>query len=127
MGYYVDVYTEEFSFNKSKEKEVIKSIKDGIKSGLISEERWVDFDNVLNADSIYDIFEELRFELILENDTYKISYFLGEKFGGYEESLFNCIAKHMNDGYIEYVGEDHDGWRYIFNNGKLEIKYLTLS
>lgn len=127
MGYYVDVYAEEFSFNKSKEKEVIKSIKDWIESGLISEERWVDFDNILNADSIYDIFEELRFELILENDTYKISCFLGEKLASHEKSLFSCISQHMNDGYIEYIGEDHYGWIYIFSNGRLEIKYLTLS
>lgn len=123
MGYCIDVNRGTFSFDVSKSNDVLQSIKDGIKNAKITEERWISFDILLNSETIEEAFEELRFELCIDNDKYKIDYFSGEKFAGYEEQLFKCIAPYVNDGYLEYLGEDGDKWRYVFKNGECKEVY----
>lgn len=118
MGYCIEVDRGTFSFNINKSDEILNSIKEGIKSKKITEERWIDFDILLNSETIEEAFEKLRFELFIDNDKYKIDYFIGEKLGGYEESLFKCIAPYVNDGYLEYLGEDGEKWRYVFKGGE---------
>lgn len=124
MGYYVNVNGGTFNFDKGATDKIIKAIKDGIKTKKITQESYVDFNTVLEAESIEDVLGEFRFELCLnKDDRYEIDYFSGEKFGGYEESLFKCIAPYVNDGYIEYLGEDGERWRYIFKNGRCREVY----
>lgn len=123
MGYCIDVNRGTFSFDVSKSNDVLQSIKDGIKNAKITEERWISFDILLNSETIEEAFKELRFELYIDNDKYKIDYFSGEKFAGYEEQLFKCVAPYVNDGYLEYLGEDGDKWRYVFKNGECKEVY----
>ena len=123
MGYCIDVNRGTFSFDVSKSNDVLQSIKDGIKNAKITEERWISFDILLNSETIEEAFEELSFELCIDNDKYKIYCFTGAKLGGYEEQLFKCIAPYVNDGYLEYWGEDGDKWRYVFKNGECKEVY----
>lgn len=51
---------------------------------------------------------------------------MGEKYGD-EEEIFNIISKYINNGYIEYLGEDGDRWRFIFANGTLKIKHAEVT
>lgn len=127
MGYCVTVDADNFSFKHSKKKEIMRSIKNAIRNKEIIEERWVDFDKVLKQSTLEGVLDELRFELSFDNETetYKIEFW-GEKFGGYEESLFKTIAPYVNNGYIEYIGEDGEKWRYIFKDGVCKEIYPKL-
>lgn len=127
MGYCVEVDGGTFSFNINKSDEILNSIKEGIKSKKITEERWIDFDILLNSETIEEAFEELRFELFIDNDKYKIDYFSGEKLAGYEEQLFKCIAPYVNDGYLEYLGEDGEKWRYVFKGGECKKVFPNIT
>lgn len=126
MGYCVDVERGTFSFDVEKGNEVLELIKQGIRDKKIIEERWINFDILLNSETIEEAFEELRFMLYIDNNKYMIDYFSGEKLGGYEEELFKCIAPCINDGYLEYIGEGGEKWRYIFKNGECREVYPKL-
>ena len=123
MGYCIEVETENFSFDVRKADEVLTAIKRGIIDEKITEERWIDFNVLLNVGTVEEAFEELRFELYEKDNKYKIDYFSGEKLGGYELELFQCIAPYVDDGYLEYIGEDGEKWRYIFKNGECKEVY----
>ncbi len=116
MGYCISVDCDNFSFDVSKADEVLEAIRGGIANQKITEENWIDFNVLLHSRTVEEAFEELRFETRVENGKYYLE-FCGEKFGGYEESLFKCIASYVNDGYLEYLGEDGDRWRYVFKDG----------
>ncbi len=117
MGYCISVDCDNFSFDLAKADEILEAIKEGIASQKITEENWIDFNVLLHSRTVEEAFEELRFETRVENGKYYLE-FCGEKLGGYEKSLFECIAPYVNDGYLEYLGEDGDRWRYVFKNRK---------
>lgn len=119
MGYCISVDCDNFSFDVSKADEVLEAIREGIANQRITEENWIDFNILLHSRTVEEAFEELRFETTVENEKYFIKFY-GEKFGGYEKSLFECIAPYVNDGYLEYLGEDGDRWRYVFKDGDCE-------
>ncbi|MGL6184752.1 MAG: hypothetical protein ACRC1T_05170 [Clostridium chrysemydis] len=123
MGYCIDVERGTFSFDVDKADKILGLIKQGIREKKITEERWIDFNIILKSETIEEAFEELRFELFKDEDKYKIDYFSGEKFGGYEEQFFKTIAPLIDDGYLEYIGEDGEKWRYIFKNGECKEVY----
>ena len=128
MGYCVDITESTFSFNKSKENEIMECIKDFTKS-YKKRLQWIKKDEVLKSTTILEIFSNFRLELEYEEitDTYEIDYMSGEKLGNYELDFYKAIAKYVNDGYIQYTGEDGETWRYVFKGGECEEAYPTLS
>lgn len=126
MGYCVEINESTFNFNIEKSDEIIKTIKE-FTENKIGKLRWIDESEVFEATNIVEIFSAFRLELALDSaeTKYIIDYMSGEKLGGYELDFYNCIAEFINDGYIEYLGEDGEKWRYVFKNGKCEEKYPT--
>lgn len=123
MGYCISVDSENFSFNKNKSNEILKSVKEAVQSKHITECRWTNANSLLYSDNITELFDEMRFEVFeKDQDRYGIDFF-GEKYDGCEEQFFKAIAPHINDGYLEYIGEDGDKWRYIFKNGECKEVY----
>lgn len=123
MGYCIDVNCDNFSFDVSKAKDLMRDVKESFKNGNI-EGRWIYGKDVIESETIEEMFEELRFELYKKGDKYKIDYFSGEKLDGCEEELFKSMAKYIDDGsYLEYIGEEGEQWRYIFKDGECKEVY----
>ena len=76
--------------------------------------------------TIEEVWEWLRYEVKYENGYWIIYDFNGEKLGD-DEDIFNLIAPYCEDGYLQYLGEDGERWRYVFENGKCETRYPTTS
>lgn len=120
MGYCIEMSCSTIRIKKDNCGKLLKKLKDFcIKQGSL---RWVDIRAIMNSNSIEEAFEELRYE-IYENDNgdYEIDYLSGEKLGD-EEIIFESISEFIEDGYIEYLGEDGDKWRFVFSNGEMETK-----
>ena len=126
MGYCISVDSNNFSFNKDKSKDILRSVKEAVENKKITECRWTNANSLLHSNNITELFDEMRFEIVdKDQDTYSIEFF-GEKFDGCEEQFFKAIAPHINDGYLEYLGEDGEKWRYIFKDGECREVYPKL-
>jgi hypothetical protein len=124
MGYCVEVSEKTFNFNPEKAKQIKKKVKRYFEEGKI-EGRWIDKGEVLDAENIVELFDALRFSIYLdeEDNLYKIDYMSGEKLDGCELNMFQCMAEFINDSYIEYLGEDGEKWRYVFQDGECKEVY----
>lgn len=122
MGYCVWANTEDFKFNKSNSENIVQAIKEGIINKEITEERWINFKRILECKTLEDIFSKFRFDVEKRENKLSIDFF-GEKFGGYEYQLFKVIAPYIEDGFIEYRGEDGECWRYYFSKGECKEVY----
>ncbi|WP_075810239.1 hypothetical protein [Clostridium perfringens] len=123
MEYCISVDSENFSFNKNKSNEILKSIKEAVENKQITKCRWTNANSLLYSDNITELFDEMRFEVFeKDQDRYGIDFF-GEKYDGCEEQFFKAIAPHVNDGCLEYIGEDGERWRYAFKNGECREVY----
>ena len=77
---------------------------------------WVDMDELLEAKTLEDAMECLRW--VPSNG---IIHFDGEKIGD-EDTYFSILAPFIKDGsFIEVLGEDGALWRYAFEKGKLLV------
>lgn len=125
MGYCVEISETTFSFDKSNSNGILDKVKKDFKDYDNKELRWVDKSDIFQAETIEELFNAFRLELTFkeDEDIYEIDYMSGEKLGGYELDFYKCIAKFINDSYIEYLGEDGEKWRYVFKDGKCEEKY----
>ena len=128
MGYCIELIEKNFKIKPNCEVELINKIKEFCKNfkgyngdGKIT---WVDKNSVLESNSLEEIFDEFRYPLTkLDDGSYDIDYFSGEKLGD-DYSFFFTIAPFVEDGsYIEMLGEDGDKWRWIFKDGKCNEKY----
>ena len=126
MGYCVEISESTVSFNKKNIDKLMDKVKKDFKEGKI-EGRWIHAKSVVNTDDVEEFFDELRLAIYEEEDTYKIDYLSGEKLDGCELDLYSSMAEFTNDGYIEYLGEDGEKWRYVFKNGKCKEVYPNLS
>ena len=113
MGYCIEMTESSFRIKGENVNKVVDKIRNFILKG--NEMRWVNEDVLLDkANGLYTIFEELRYPLIQNGDDYIIDYFDGEKLGD-EFELFKYIADLIEPSYIEYLGEDGDRFRYVFD------------
>lgn len=85
---------------------------------------WIDEYELIESDSGVSSMENIRYPLCFDDIPlmYEIDYFTGEKLGD-DFELFNCISQYIEDGYIQYYGEDGCTWRYIFENGQVREVY----
>ena len=97
----------------------------------------IDFDNInnncedVNEDnydsiSVYDAWEQLRYDIKYEDGYWNIVDFFGEKLGD-EDEIFKLIAPYCEDGYIQFLGEDGDRFRYCIENKKYKFKVPTIT
>ena len=117
MGYNIEIAESTATFNKDKSKDIINAIVQGIKKGCINS-RYTDIEDILECESVEEVFEELGFELVENTNTYIVVCYIYDKLSGLEDELYNTIAPYINNGFIEYLGEDGARWRYNFSNGK---------
>ena len=75
-------------------------------------------EEVVRAEYVEEFFDALGLAVYFENGTYYIEYLSGEKLDGCEFELYSSMAEFTEDGYIEYLGEDGERWRYVFFDGK---------
>lgn len=126
MGYCVEIEKSTISFKKENINDLMDKVKNDFREGRI-EGRWIDKYEVIESESVEEFFDALRLVIYegnyLYKDTYKIEYMSGEKLDGCELELYNSMAEFVDDGYIEYLGEDGERWRYVFKNGKCREVY----
>jgi len=121
MGYCVDLQDNNFRFKKEDSENIFKALKEFANN--VKKLMWADEYSILHAEDIEECFEELRYPLIENGEFYEIDYFSGEKLGD-EDKIFNSIAKYIEkDTYLEFVGEDGDVFRLVFDGEKCEYKY----
>ena len=142
MGYCIEKEEGRINIKKENMKPLLQMLSDYFKSG--NELRWFDEFNIDDVNlesfdlkhydenddermSISQVFGEyLRYGLTQDNEYYTIVDFYGEKLGD-DDIFFKLIAPYCEDGYIQFLGEDGDRFRYVIKNGEFEEKYATLS
>lgn len=122
MGYCVSISESTVSFDKAKVNDLMDKVKKDFREGKI-EGRWIELYEVIESDYVEEFFDALRLAIYEVGSLYKIDYLCGEKLDGCELELYSSMAEFANDGYIEYLGEDGERWRYIFENGKCREVY----
>lgn len=120
MGYYVEITESTVQFEKEKLDQLMKTIKSAFKNGEISD-GWFDEKEVLNAKTPDEFFEALYFYVSETETSYKIDCLMNEKAHDNELKLYETMAPFANNGYLEYLGEDGERWRYVFKNGHCSI------
>ena len=73
--------------------------------------------------TVEEVWDGLRYEVEYKNCYWIINEFNGEKLGD-DEYIFNLIAPYCEDGYLQYLGEDGERWRYVITDRKCETKKL---
>lgn len=112
MGYYVEITESTIQFRKEKLNQLMETVKNAFKNGEISD-GWFDEKEVLSAENAEEFFEALYF-YVYENETsYKIDCLMNEKEHGNELKLYETMAPFADNGYLEYLGEDGERWRYV--------------
>ena len=76
--------------------------------------------------SVYDVWEDLRYDVDYIDDSWYICGFLGEKYGS-DDELFNLIAPYCEDGYIQFCGEDGEHFRFVIKDGKFHEVHAKLN
>lgn len=122
MGYCVEISESTVSFDKEKIKYLMSKVKKDFREGKI-EGRWICENEVIESEYVEEFFDALRLAIYEVGSLYKIDYLCGEKLDGCELELYNSMAEFVDDGYIEYLGEDGERWRYVFKNGKCKEVY----
>lgn len=119
MGYCVEISESTFKVKSENISDLMKKVKrEFIKENI--GDRWLCVKDILECDDIEQFFYELRLAVYENDGFYYIDYFTGEKLGDYELELYDAMAEFVEDGYIEYLGEDGCKWRYVFKDGKCE-------
>lgn len=79
---------------------------------------WMDWNYHETCSTVEEILNQLGFETELAEEGLYINYY-DNKLGD-EETFFKALAPFIPDGqYICWVREDHNQWRWLFQNGKL--------
>lgn len=118
MGYYIEMKESTVKIKKENYNNVIKSLKERTRQRT-TEIMFVYADDILDSYGIEEAMEAIRYPISLEDDYCHIDYFSGEKLGD-DLEIFSVIAPFVEDGHIEYVGEDNENWRYLFKNGTVK-------
>lgn len=86
---------------------IIKDIKEWAKGK--THLMWIEKSILLKCDNVEDLFDNLRYEVKYydASDSYRITDFFGEKLGE-DKEIFEILSKYLEDGFIEFLGEDGD-------------------
>ena len=134
VGYCIDMEVNvKIPLSKEKEiKQAFKNLEDRTqKNGsggtyspgkVVKHYSWVDH-GFSKLDTVEEMFEEWRYEVIQENEFYVIKYWTGEKIGD-DDQLWKEMASLVDpNSVIECRGEDGAHWKYTFKKNKFEEIY----
>jgi len=128
VGYCIDLEESTIVIKKENADTIVELLRNFAKQKFIKNESlmWIDLDELINANSINELFDEMRYQLkVNDNGDYEIDYFSGEKLGD-DYEIFQIIAPCIENGYIELNGEDGFSWRWVFKNGECRKIYPTV-
>lgn len=123
MGYCICYEQGEIDIKKEKMPLVLEALKK-LGEKFDNELRYASI-TISDNLSIETIFENLRYEIVEYDDHYTIGNFYGEKYGD-DEEIFKAIAPYCEDGYLQFVGEDGDHFRFYIDDGTFREKYARL-
>lgn len=124
MGYVIGMKESTISISLENANKIMNVLKKYIEEKN-PDWRWINCQYLKECCERYhfdEVMEELRYAIVVQDGSYKIDYFVGEKLGE-DIEIFNVISPFIDDGYIEMYGEDGDRWRWIFKKGKVETRY----
>lgn len=154
MGYFVETIAANFIIKKENLEDAYKALcqlnaKDDLKGGGIwgsnlpvfikpqssvsvstNPDRWffrLDWNYDETCKSVKEILESLDFytSITREGDL-SIDAFYNDR--GDEKHFLKAVAPFVEDGsFIEWMDEDGNIWKNVFNNGKMENKYANVS
>lgn len=89
---------------------------------------WVDMGELehrIESGDLVGVLDLFGFETGLDKESLENLFFNSKS--GNEEHLLRCLAPFFRDGdYIEWQGEEGERWRYVFENGKMDILHPTV-
>ena len=123
MGYCIELEEGEIKIKKDNIDKVLKVLSN--KDFCWCDKIYYNKDDYIDEDVVINSFELLRYYIKYENGYWIISDFEGEKLGD-DEDIFRLISPYCEDGYLQFLGEDGEKWRYVIKDKKFDIKYPTL-
>lgn len=127
MGYFMEQTDSNFIIKKENFKDALNNLKavftpdkmtciDYIQGKELPHFSWVNTDIVLDAETLEEALEEIRYNPIFNDNGDIINVkFIGEKYGD-EEIFFAALAPFVEkDSYISFEGENGDKWIWCFN------------
>lgn len=121
MGYYVAVDSQDFAIIKQQQPAALEAVK-RVKS------YWVENEKIQEAETLEDALREWNFTVSTDSQGSIVEFDTESQKWGQQGLLFRALAPYVQDNsYLEFVGEDHERWRYLFCNGKLFIEEGQLS
>ena len=135
MGYYIEQTDSNFIIKKENFRDALNNLKavftpdkmtciDYIHGEELPHFSWVRTDTVLDAETLEEALEEIRYDPIFNDNGDIINVeFTGEKYGD-EEIFFAALAPFVEkDSYISFEGEDEDKWTWCFNGKEVRQSY----
>jgi len=118
MGYYVQIEIDNVVIPADKVEYCLKAI-----NKLQEKDRSWSWVEKGERENLQEAFSAWRYSSNFDLEgNLTLEYFEGEKLGD-DEILFNTIAPFIRDNdpkpMISCVGEEHERWRYIFDNGTI--------
>ena len=135
MGYCIEQTDSNFIIKKENFRDALNNLKavftpdkmtciDYIRGKKIPHFSWVSTDIVLDAETLEEALEEIRYNPIFNGNGDIINVeFIGEKYGD-EEIFFTALAPFVEkDSYISFEGEDGCKWTWWFNGKEVRQSY----
>lgn len=136
MGYYMEQTDSKLVIKKDNFKKALEALKsvfipenmncvDYINGEEYPHFSWVDTQVVLNADTLADALEEIRYYSKYDSNGNIIDVeFTGQKYGS-EKVFFTALASYIEkDSYISFEGEDGAKWIWKFNGETVDQIYV---
>ncbi len=114
MGYEVSMNFRDVKFRVGDVAKVEQELKELNKSWNKNSD-WCRFDSSL--EDIGEIFEDIGFELEIDDDYCYVTEFIRQKLGDHE-NMFIKLAPFLSDSEIVFYGEDDEDWKLVFKDGK---------
>lgn len=138
MGYCIEMTESKFTIKKENFENALKSLKavfvpenmncyDYINGKKYHHFSWVNTRTVLESINIVEALEEIRYAPQFDQDSNICNVeFIGEKYGD-EQIFFDALVPYVENGsYLCFKGEDGDTWRWIFNDGSVQLEENVL-
>lgn len=135
MGYCIEQTDSNFIIKKENFRDALNNLKavftpdkmtciDYIGGNELPHFSWVYTDMVLDAETLEEALEEIRYDPIFNDNGDIINVeFIGEKYGD-EEIFFTALAPFVEkDSYISFEGEDGCKWTWYFNGKEVRQSY----
>ena len=117
MGYCIEMVYSEFKIKKENVDKVFAAIKE-MDNG--KDYHWVKAGFSKGRTTLEELFHEWSFDISKDAEGTVVEISFEAEKSGSEEELFQKIAPFVEVGYIEFAGEDHERWRYVFDGTSMK-------